>query len=476
MIKHPHFPFWLITIAIFIGLIIPILIQDGMFMDGQQYACVSKNLANGQGSFWFPHLSDTWWKANDSHFMEHPPLVYGMQAIFFNLLGNSIYTERLYSLLTAIISALLIFIIWKQIFKKNTELKALGWIPILLWIIMPVCSWSYQNNLMENSMGVFTLLSVLFSIRGLENKKHNLLNFVLAGIFIFLAFMSKGIPGLFPLICVLLYAISFQNIKLKKVLLYTGILISSTAICFLITLQFENARESISFYITERLLHRINNEPTISSHFHILKKLLLELAIPAIIVTIALAVKRFKQISFKENKNAIIFFSLVGISASLPLMFTPVQRGFYLLPSLPFFAIALGMLLIKPIKDYLLFLESKKTHRLILNIFGISLLCLSLTLSIINIGGTSRDTDMLHDVYILGENIPANTTVSIPEELFSQWNLQMYMIRYFNISLDASEKHHQLMLYPRDITNDLTNNNKEIELGLRDYRLFTLEN
>ena len=34
-------------------LVLPVLIMDGMFMDGVLYACVSKNLANGFGSMWW---------------------------------------------------------------------------------------------------------------------------------------------------------------------------------------------------------------------------------------------------------------------------------------------------------------------------------------------------------------------------------------------------------------------------------------
>ena len=54
-----HLPFWLITLSMFVALILPTLLQDGMFMDGLFYASVSKNLADGIGTFWFPHFSQT---------------------------------------------------------------------------------------------------------------------------------------------------------------------------------------------------------------------------------------------------------------------------------------------------------------------------------------------------------------------------------------------------------------------------------
>jgi hypothetical protein len=50
-------PFWLITIAILIGLPGYTLIQDGMFMDAMLYTSVAHNEAQGIGTFWFPQFS-----------------------------------------------------------------------------------------------------------------------------------------------------------------------------------------------------------------------------------------------------------------------------------------------------------------------------------------------------------------------------------------------------------------------------------
>ena len=97
-----HTPFRIVTAAILIILIVPTLIQDGMFLDGQQYACVAKNLAHGLGTFWQPFVSATWMKSGSNSFLEHPPLVYGIQSLFFMLFGDSMYVERLYSFVTAI--------------------------------------------------------------------------------------------------------------------------------------------------------------------------------------------------------------------------------------------------------------------------------------------------------------------------------------------------------------------------------------
>ena len=122
MWARKQIPFWSFTAAMFILLIIPILIQDGMFMDGVLYTAVSKNLGNGIGSFWFPVFSELG-MAGNSTFHEHPPLVFGIQSIFFKVLGNSMYTERIYSLLTGVFNAGLIIILWKSINLQHKKVK-----------------------------------------------------------------------------------------------------------------------------------------------------------------------------------------------------------------------------------------------------------------------------------------------------------------------------------------------------------------
>jgi hypothetical protein len=80
---YAQFPFWVFTISVFIIAILPSLIQDGMFIDGIQYAAVSKNLANGLGTFWAPYMSQNWYTMGSGVFLEHPPLVYAIQGLFF---------------------------------------------------------------------------------------------------------------------------------------------------------------------------------------------------------------------------------------------------------------------------------------------------------------------------------------------------------------------------------------------------------
>jgi len=82
-------------------------------MDGLFYADISRNMSIGLGSFWKPHLTNNIFNV----FYEHPPLAFGLQSLFFKFFGDSVYVERLYSILTYILVGYLIVLIWENLTK-----------------------------------------------------------------------------------------------------------------------------------------------------------------------------------------------------------------------------------------------------------------------------------------------------------------------------------------------------------------------
>src|SRR5262245_12301802 len=109
--RGKQLPFWFTTIALLIGLPLPLLIQYGMFMDAILYTCVGRNLAEGIGTFWFPVFSESGVVLGVPSFHEQPPLGFWIMSLFFQLLGNGWYVERLYVFVTFFISAVLIIAI-----------------------------------------------------------------------------------------------------------------------------------------------------------------------------------------------------------------------------------------------------------------------------------------------------------------------------------------------------------------------------
>lgn len=132
--KHTYL--LILVLAIGTLIIVPGLLMEGMFMDGQQYAFVAKNYANGKGTFWFPFLSQSWCTAPHSGFLEHPPLFYFLESFSFKLFGNSIYAERVFSLIMLVLNGFLIRAIWNLV--TNKEIAKFTWLPLFFFFGIPI--------------------------------------------------------------------------------------------------------------------------------------------------------------------------------------------------------------------------------------------------------------------------------------------------------------------------------------------------
>jgi 4-amino-4-deoxy-L-arabinose transferase-like glycosyltransferase len=472
MLNNKHFPFWLIAVGILIGLTVPTLIQDGMFMDAMLYTSVSHNMSMGIGSFWFPEFS-VHNIAGMASFHEQPPLVFGIQSLFFRLLGDSMYVERFYVFLTTCITAFLIVLLWKEIFRNNDSLIKMGWLPVLLWITIPVCFWSYSNNMHENTMGVFTLCAVLFSYKAFQTKKHSVLLIVLSGLFIFLASFSKGIPGFFPITIPFLYWLITRKISFAKTVLYTLIITLIPFVIYLLLCIIPEGKDSLSKYFIERALHRMNEVPTVDSRFYILGRLFMELLPQLSLIVVFFVIAKLKKTEMRipDNLRSFLFFVSVGLIASAPLMLTLVQKGFYFVPSLPFFAIGISIIIAPLIAGWVGLINTSGMKHKVFLLSSACLLLFAIVFSGMQAGKTSRDKDLLHDVYIIGTVVPKQSLVSITSDMWNNWSLQCYLMRYYNISLESSYKN-EYFIWDRTIANDTLANFRKVDIATVQYDLY----
>jgi hypothetical protein len=469
-----QFPFWVFTTGVFIIAILPSLIQDGMFIDGIQYAAISKNLAHGLGTFWFPYLSENWNVMGSKYFLEHPPLVYALQSLFFRILGDSIYTERIYCLFTAILSALLIAKIWKLATRDNKEIQKISWLPILFWISMPIVFRSYQMNIQENTMGVFILVAIYYVFRGLKSSKYPYVYYSFGGLFIFLSTLCKGVPGLFPLVTVFMYRLAGGKIEFQKLMMYSLVLLFVPAFLYILVLLNGNAQESLGFYFSARLLERVQNDPTVESHLHIIFRLFIDL-LPAVIVSLTVYLLNRKKTVLNGNgeyKTHVFFFLLVGTAGSIPLALTLVQRDFYLAPSLPFFALGLALFTSPKLIDVLNQFMQKTYIFSAFRALSISFLIGGLIYTGLMFGKSERDQNILHDTYILGDKIGKGTRVRLEASQGDHWNFELYLIRYFNISLGSPMKDTRYIIRNRNDNPPDEASFKLIPLPTKTYNLY----
>jgi hypothetical protein len=429
MMRFKHFPFYLIVLALFLGIISPAMFSDGMFLDGVTYAAISKNLAHGLGSFWDLHYTKTLYP----HFHEHPPLAMGLQSLLFRGFGDSLLIERFYSLATFMITGLILAVTWVRVADKATS--SLAWLPLLFWVTIPLVTWAAPNNILENTLMIFTGLSVFFI---LESQVRNRFLFLsLAGIMLFLGFLTKGFVALFPLTLPAWIWIFRTGGTLKRSFLDTSVLTAALVIPFLLMfLVMPESRDSLITYLNIQVLGSLREVRNVDTRLFILGRLILEL-LPGTVLVLIMVLSTRKQRNVQLLQRWFYLFVALGLSGVLPIMISLKQRGFYILAAFPYFALALALLTAPRVKILLDKMDVRTRGFGLFRFTGILLLAVSLTLITLQYNRVGRDRELIGDITLLKEVIPEGATIAVPSELCENWSLHAYLQRYATISLDC---------------------------------------
>jgi hypothetical protein len=432
-------PFIILTISLVFVLIVSQLIQDGMFMDGSLYVCVSHNLSQGLGTFWEPNYS----KTSMVIFREQPPLYFGLMSVFFKIFGSSMYVERFFCFCCLIFELFLIVLLWRSVLKDHHGEKH-SWLPLLFFVITPVVFWSYANLVEETVMVIFATLAVLFVRYALleQEKLKQLFLIIVAAIAIVLSTLTKGIQGSFPLVAVFIFWIFERKISFKKsILLSIFLLVCFVAIYLIMFLIDDTIFLNLKLYLENRLSKAFITgvHQTTDSHFYLFFRLLSEL-IPVFILLFSILLfvhKKFKAIKIPNTHFRSTFsFILIGLSGTLPLMLTKEQRGFYMLTALPFFTLSLALFIL-PYVSFLISIWQKKIKSFaIFQLLTLVFLGGSVIFTIFQVNRYKRDKEMLHDIYLFLPFLPSSSVVGLNDDLLQNWSLQNYLVRYKYISSD----------------------------------------
>ncbi|MCF6183174.1 MAG: glycosyltransferase family 39 protein [Bacteroidales bacterium] len=310
------------VLALFIGITAPALWSDGMFMDGTIYAVISRNLAEGFGTFWSMKFSEIIMNP----FYGHPPLVFYSESLGFRIFGDSIYVERIYSFITGLVAIVLIIVILKSFIKNRNKSTII--ISLLVWLSFPLVNWAYSNNMLENTVTVFTLLSFLFLIKSYDRNRFRML--FLSGIFLFAGFLSKGFTALFILSVPFLYWFVYRKISFYRMITNTLFFFVFTALPFILIYRFsEGARVFFEKYFNEQIIGSIKNAVTVNSRFFIAGSMLNEMIIPVIFTVflfILLKIKKIKPNFGNENLKNALFFFLISLSGIFPMMIRVIAK------------------------------------------------------------------------------------------------------------------------------------------------------
>lgn len=390
-------------------LTLPQLVGEGMFMDGIWYASISKNLSLGSGSFWSPFFFSN----NGIPFYSHPPLGFGLEAIFFKIIGNHWYTENIYCFLLISITLWLTRLIWNKIHPNSQKFY---WIPILLIASIPFMAWVLRNNLLEISLNIFILTSIYFQILFFE-KKH-FLYLIVASIFIFLGFITKGPIALFPIAGPVLFYILKDKWKFRTGFIYSSIIILSLALCILTTyFIFPESRVYLENYYRLQLNGNIGNSSNRLFNYFILIQTLLNLLPILVLLLISYFFLKKKKLKVEDDKKYNLFFIFLGLTGTLPIIISQKQAEFYNFSAYLLIIIGVSGYLMDSIK-WIVWNEKIKKHlNFVLQMLILMGIFALLYLSTLNFKQSNFKKGMLRDIKIASIIMTTRPYVIIDDKL-----------------------------------------------------------
>lgn len=431
--------------ALFLALVSGSLTTTGMFMDGLIYSNVAANMAEGVGSFWHPVYTAT----HHPDFYQHPPLALGLLALFYKVLGTHIWVTKLYMVLTMLLCAWLIVKLWMRLGGKREN----GWMPLLLWTLIPIVTHFAFQGMLENTMVLFDLGAILLLLRS-DRKAWNAL---LTGLLLAAAFLTKGYTGLFPLVLpVLLWLFDRKKGALMQTVCMLGGVLLPLAV---IALAVPESRGYFENYMQLQVLAGWSQGEV--HRWQIIVDFLRNTAIVIGLVLLVVIVN--KGVGQKPSREQWAMWALVAC-AVLPMMVSTRQREFYLLTAMPMVAVLAGMLIEEPVARWI------KPSK-VLQYITLALLLGAVALNVVRFGNERRDAQLQRDMKVIAPQLDRGEMVTVPTPLYFDYKLQGYYYRECRVSLDDQHRHRHLLTtdeYPADSTY------RKLPLPTEEYHLYEL--
>lgn len=429
--------YWLIA-GVFLIIISPNFLSHGMFMDGVIYASVARNLAESHGSWWAPFFTETRYP----QFFEHPPLMFWLLSFFYKVFGDHFFIEKIFSLSCVAVSCFLLHRIW-SVFKLTND----SWLPILLFCSFPLIIWTATNNMLENLLLVQLTAAVFYMIRFVNQRDMNAM--LAASLLLCSAILTKGPVGLFVLVFPLTYGLLYAGKSVFNSLLDTAILsLSTVSITAAIFLFNASAFHFLEAYYKEQILHGMKDVMMVTSRWKIISFLGAELIIPALLMLAAWQWRDNKAHQKADaQKGLMLSFFLTGMCGVFPFMISLKQSNFYIIPSLPFFALGAAIFVQQNVGSRIMkesWIGWKYWTLIVSAVFLIAIASI-----VINTGKINRDRNMLRDIFAIKETIPQNKVLQTCLPLKDNFGLEAYLQRYGHWSLDTRESH-QFYFYSAD--------------------------
>jgi 4-amino-4-deoxy-L-arabinose transferase-like glycosyltransferase len=422
---------WWLSIAIYAALVLPRLASRGMFRDGVLYAAISRNLATGIGGWWSPRYT-----MHPSVFHEHPPGAFWLQSLWFHVLGDAVWVEALYSAATGVLLLLLLAAVWRRLAPHDEHTPG-AWAPAILFLSSPLVSWIYASNMLENSLVLFTTAATVCVLAAVTKPARSAWAWGgIAGLLVGAAVLVKGPVGTFPVAVPVAAGLVGLARSRRAVLATLAGNAAGAALVAGAVWSSEAARTFLEVYGEKQILASVAGaREHRASRWYLVGRLGSELALPASLCVLLLAATRRsarEHARLRCSRPAFLAL-LIALAASMPLLISPKQHGWYLLPSLPFYAIALALVVARPARrlQESLVRRSRAVHATTL------LLLSGAVVAVILEAGVVRKEQAFHaDFSTQPLDIEVGTQIDVcPAELVHSWSLVLNLARQYQVDL-----------------------------------------
>jgi hypothetical protein len=423
-------PFYFFVAAVFTFLTIARMGQAGMFLDGTIYAAISRNLADGLGSFWFPV-----YLTSQPSFHEHPPLGFFLQSVWFRVLGDHLAVERAYSYCMGGLTGALIVLGWNQSIRQ----PRFGWLPLVFWLLPSTVTWTIVNNLLQTTEALFTTAAVSCFVLSLRASRLRLAWAGASGASILLAAVANGPTGLFPLAAPGIGVLVLRGHRAAA--LRSGIAVAAIVAAGVLCLwMFTDAPAAFGAYwndvVVASAVGARGGNRWAELGRHLVGGVIMRMG--TLFALLAIFGRRSRRVDAEGHEwlDWALFFLMLGIAGSVPTAVSAHVSGHYIFPALPMFALgfaALSMLLSGHLFERAVSSASAGTA---LTTIGVLLIVAAVAMPASGHPMERRDRSWIEEYRTLAPVLPRNSEVSTCRAAGNEYGVHAYLQRWYRISLD----------------------------------------
>jgi len=464
-----HIFLYVMVLGLFLILISRDLFSEGLSQVGLENAIRSRNINNnGFADFW---SQDNGLTIDNRDYL---PLGYYIEGKLFSYFNDSYMLEKGFSMILFILCSILIVRVWNLLGMK----KSSGWMPLAFFVLCPLVFESSTQNLIELpltfvNMMAFCMLCHLYNFRQKWTAYKEIhpdasivkMRFVcttlsgLAALFLVISFFIKGFSSTFLFFLPLVFWLFDRQEGIGQPFISMFIMVIFSSLIFTILCSWKHAIPVMVVGYLKNFYLTWSNPSIIVGHLWLVWEGIKQSAIAYSVMLMVWILSFFKgeyfhYMTFWKHKDQIPpeklhnimmayrLFSLVLLGV-VPLLFSLNPTEYYLIPLLPFVALACSFV------SWNTVCEIKKNGSYFLNVtlatLSVVIITVGLVLNYNSISRLNTDGEVLSDIHEILPHLKEGEVVSVTDEVMGDNRAKIYLLRYKEIVFDPQQDHQYLL-------------------------------